>query len=189
MKMVNAKRGYLFAALALVPVGFATVADAKEMPPIHDGSRDFDFDLGTWKMQIRRLLHPLSGSTTWYEMQGVTVVEKIWNGKANLATVEADGPHGHLELLALRLYDPIAHKWSIHFATSPVGTLSVPCVGSFTNGRGEFYDTEPYNGRMITVRFRAWSVSPDAAHTDQAFSADGGKTWELNWTNDYVRMK
>lgn len=152
-----------------------------------DGQHDFDFDFGTWKMHIRRRLHPLAGSDEWTEMEGTTATNKIWDGRSNLATVEADGPTGHLELLALRLYDPQAHQWSISFATRDTGVLSVPAVGTFTDGRGEFYDSELFHGRNILVRFSIWPVSANEVHSEQAFSADGGKTWETNWINTYTR--
>jgi hypothetical protein len=153
-----------------------------------DGQHDFDFDFGAWKMHIRRLVHPLTGSSEWAEMEGTTVTNKIWDGRANLATVEADGTSGHLELLALRLYDPRAHQWNISFATSDSAVLSVPAVGGFTDGRGEFYDSELYHGRNILVRFSIWPVSPSEVHSEQAFSADGGTTWETNWINTYTRV-
>ena len=154
-----------------------------------DGQHDFDFDTGTWTMHIRRLVHPLTGSTEWTTMEGTNVTHPIWNGRANLAEVEADGASGHLELLALRLYDPAAHQWSIHFATSDVGILSeVPAVGTFRNGQGTFYDSELYHGRNILVRFRIGPVSATEVHSDQAFSADGGRTWETNWINTYTRV-
>ena len=158
-----------------------------------DGQHDFDFDTGSWKMHIRRLLHPLTGSTQWIEMEGTTVTHPIWNGRANLAEVEADtdpsSPSAHLGLLALRLYDPVAHQWSISFATSDVGVLSaVPAVGTFHDGRGTFYDSELYHGRNILVRFRIGPVSANEVHSDQAFSADGGRTWETNWINTYTRI-
>jgi len=154
-----------------------------------DGQHDFDFDTGTWKIHIRRLVHPLTGSAEWTTMEGTTVTHPIWNGRANLAEVEADGASGHLELLALRLYDPIAHQWSIHFATSDSGVLSeVPAVGTFRNGQGEFYDSELFHGRNILVRFRIGPVSATEVHSDQAFSADGGQTWETNWINTYTRI-
>jgi hypothetical protein len=153
-----------------------------------DSQHDFDFDFGTWKLHIRRRLHPLTGSDEWTEMDGTTVTNKIWGGRANLATVEADGASGHLELLALRLYDPQAHQWNISFATSDSGVLSVPAVGGFTDGRGEFYDSELYRGRNILVRFSIWPVSADEVHSEQAFSADGGQTWETNWINTFTRV-
>jgi hypothetical protein len=166
------------------PPGAAPVAASK----LRDAQHDFDFDFGTWKIHIRRLLHPLTGSKEWTEMDGTTVTNKVWDGRANISTVEADGPSGHLELLSLRLYDPVAHQWSVNFATSDGGVLGVPGVGGFENGRGDFYDTELYRGRNILVRFSIWPVSPNEIHAEQAFSADGGTTWELNWVNTITRV-
>jgi len=173
----------------------STQPPGTEPPPpstARDGQHDFDFDFGTWKMHIRRLVHPLTGSSEWTEMEGTTVTNKIWDGRANLATVEADGPSGHLELLALRLYDPRAHQWNISFATSDSAVLSVPAVGGFSrsggDARGEFYDSELFHGRNILVRFSIWPVSPSEVHSEQAFSADGGATWETNWINTYTRV-
>lgn len=90
--------------------------------------------------------------------------------------------------MSLRLYNPQSHQWNMNFATSGVGTLSVPMVGEFRDGRGEFYDQEPFNGRTILVRFIFSSVSPDSGRSEQAFSEDGGKTWETNWINTYTRF-
>jgi hypothetical protein len=153
-----------------------------------NGQHDFDFDFGTWKIHIRRRVHPLAGSDEWSEMEGTSVTQRIWNGRSNLSTVEADGPSGHLELLALRLYDPSSRQWNISFATSDVGILSVPAVGQFTNGRGEFYDSELFHGRSILVRFTIWAVSDNEVRTEQAFSADGGRSWETNWINTLTRI-
>lgn len=154
-----------------------------------DPQHDFDFDEGIWKIHIHRLLHPLSGSAEWTEMDGITVTRPIWNGRANLSTVKADGPGGHLRLLALRLYNPDAHQWRIYFTTSDSGILSVPAVGEFHKGRGDFYDQETFQGRSIMVRFSIWANSPDSISAEQAFSPDGGKTWETNWLNTITRIQ
>ena len=154
-----------------------------------DGQHDFDFDIGVWKTQTSRLLKPLTGSTNWIEMEGITVVKKVWNGRANLAELEADGPTGHLTLLSLRLYDPQARQWNLNFSTPGAGTLSVPMIGEFKDGRGVFFDQESYNGKTILVRFTMWSITPDSARSEQAFSDDYGKTWETNWINRYARIK
>jgi hypothetical protein len=151
------------------------------------GQRDFDFDLGTWKTHSTRLLHPLTGSTTWVEMDGTTVVKKVWGGRANLAEYKADGAAGHVELLSLRWFNPTAHEWNIDFATPNVGTLGIPGVGGFKDGRGDFYDYEEINGRSVLVRFSIWKTSQDTAQSEQAFSENGGKTWEVNWINKYTR--
>jgi len=154
-----------------------------------DGLHDFDFAIGVWKTHLKRLVHPLSGSTTWMELDGTTVVRKVWNGRANLAELETDAQSGHLQVLSLRLYDPQSRQWSLNTANANVGTLSVPTIGEFKDGRGEFYDQEPFNGRTILVR-NVWSdISADSCRFEQSFSDDGGKTWEVNWIAVDTRVK
>ena len=153
-----------------------------------DGSHDFDFEIGTWKTHVRRLVRPLTGSTTWVEMDGVSTVRKVWGGKANLVELVADGPGGHFEGLSLRLYNPETGKWSLNFASSSDGTMTPPTIGGFKNGRGEFYDHELMNGRMILVRFVISDITPTSCRFEQAFSVDEGKTWEVNWIATDTRV-
>jgi hypothetical protein len=155
----------------------------------HDGSHDFDFEIGTWKTHVSRLLHPLTGSTAWAQYDGTSVVHKIWNGRSNLVELEVDGANGHLELASWRLYNPESHQWSLNVAGSGGGAVGVPTVGEFKNGRGEFYDQETFNGRAILVRFVISDVSADSCRFEQAFSDDGGKTWEVNWIATDTRVK
>jgi len=167
----------------------AADAGAKHAGAFRDGQHDFDFEIGTWKTHISRLLHPLTGSTTWIEFEGTSIVRKVWNGRANLVELEVNGPAGHIEGLSLRLYNPQSHQWSINFANSNGGTLSQPTIGGFKNGRGEFFDQEPFDGRTILVR-NIWSeITPNSCHFEQAFSDDGGKTWEVNWIATDTRVK
>src|SRR5262249_37908218 len=91
------------------------------------------------------------------------------------------GPAGHIEGLSLRLYNPNSRQWSLNFSNSSSGSMSQPTVGEFKNGRGEFYDQEMFNGRAILVRNIFSEIKPDSYRFEQAFSADGGKTWEVNW--------
>ena len=173
----------LTAVLLLTPAG-GLAAEENSVPATAqrpDGQHDFDFDIGTWRTHLRRLMHPLSGSSTWIEYEGTTVVRKIWNGRANLAELKADGPPGHLEVLSLRLYNPESHQWSLNSANVKTGTISVPTVGEFKNNRGEFYDWEVINGRMVLVRNVWKDISANSCTFEQAFSDDGGKTWEVNW--------
>jgi hypothetical protein len=156
---------------------------------VRDGQHDFDFEIGTWKTHLSRLVHPLTGSTTWVTLDGITVVRKVWDGHANLAELEVETPKGHLQVLSLRLYDPQAHQWSLNTANANGGILSVPTIGEFKNGRGEFFDQEPINGRSILVR-NVWSdISADSCRFEQSFSDDGGKTWEVNWIAVDTRVK
>ena len=164
-------------------------ANLQQAPNQRDGQKDFDFEIGTWKTHLRRLLRPLTGSTTWVEYEGTTVVRKVWNGRANLVELNVEGPAGHLEGLSLRLYNPQTRQWSLNFANINSGTLAQPMIGEFKNGRGEFYDQETLDGRAIYVRFVISDITPNSCRFEQAFSNDGGKTWEVNWIATDTRMK
>ena len=155
---------------------------------VNDASHDFDFEIGTWRTHLKRLVHPLTGSTTWVECDGTSVVRKVWGGKANLLELEVDCPAGHLQALSLRLYNPQSHQWSLNFSNSHDGTLSQPTIGEFKSGHGEFYDQEPLNGRAICVRFVISDITPNSCQFEQSFSDDGGKTWEVNWVATDTRV-
>jgi hypothetical protein len=167
-------------------------ANAPSVPSetTHDASRDFDFEIGSWKSHLRRLVHPLSGSAIWAEYDGTTVVRKVWNGRANLVELEVHGPSGHIEALSLRLYNPETRQWSLNFANASVGALSPPpTIGGFKNGRGEFYDDEIFDGKRIRVRFIISNITGNSCQFEQSYSEDGGKTWEVNWVATDTRTK
>lgn len=172
------------AGMPLLTAAGPAAEAAAEDPAYHD----FDFDIGTWKTHSTRLLRPLTGSAAWADLDSITVVSKIWGGRANLVELKGDGPSGAVQLLALRWYNPVAHQWDMDFAHPGEGSLGVPGTGVFRNGRIDFYDQEPYNGRAILVRFSVWPVGADTAASEQAFSDDGGKTWEVNWRTTYTRI-
>ena len=155
----------------------------------HNGERDFDWEIGAWKTQLKRRLHPLTGSNEWVEYEGTTTVRKVWDGAANLVELDVKGAAGHIEGLSLRLYNPESHQWSLNFANRSMGMLVPPTIGEFKNGRGEFYNSDTLNGRAILVRFIMSDVTPDSARFEQSFSADGGKTWESNWIAVDTRLK
>ena len=199
MNASNQLRTYLLLCSLLValqpPLGLAqqnsnaSTTGHPETPTERDGQHDFDFEIGTWKTQLRRLLHPLTGSTNWIEYEGTSIVRKVWNGRANLVELEVDGPAGHIEALSLRLYNPQSHQWSLNFSNSNSGSVSVPMIGEFKNGRGEFFSQETLNGRAIYVRFVISSITPNSCRFEQSFSDDGGKTWEANWIAIDTRVK
>jgi hypothetical protein len=161
---------------------------SKETPDFHDGQHDFDFEFGSWKVHLKQLLQPLTGSNQWTELDGSSIVRKVWDGRANLGELEVTNSETHIEGLSLRLYNPQTHQWSIYWANSRDGNLGTPpMIGQFKNGRGEFYDQELFNGASIQVRFIFTEISPNSFRLEQAFSADGGKTWEANWIANFSR--
>jgi hypothetical protein len=164
-------------------------ASPQETPKARDGQRDFDFEIGNWRTHLRRRLRPLTGSTTWVEYEGTTVVRKVWNGRANLVELDVNGPAGHIEGLSLRLYNPESRQWSLNFSNSALGTLSEPVFGEFRDGRGEFFGQDSLNGRMILVRFVISCANSNSCRFEQSFSDDAGKTWEVNWIAIDTRAK
>jgi hypothetical protein len=187
MHQLIRSRSYLLRCgltLALLPLP----ALAQEVGA-RDGQHDFDFEIGTWNSRLSRLQKPLTGSTTWLEYVGTTVVRKVWEGRANLVELDVEGPAGRLEGLSLRLYNPQSRQWSLNFSNSRGGTLAEPMIGEFRNGRGEFYSQEEFNGRAILVRFVITVITPDSCRFEQSFSDDGGKTWEVNWIATDTRVK
>jgi hypothetical protein len=152
-----------------------------------DGSHDFDFNTGVWKTHIRRLQHPLSGSSDAIELNGTVTVRKVWDGRAQLEEIEADGPNGHWEGTTLFLYNPLSHQWSQTFADSKNGILGRPLIGAFANGRGELVSQDSLAGRAILIR-GVWSnITANAHHFEEDYSGDGGKNWEHVFVADLTR--
>jgi hypothetical protein len=154
-----------------------------------DGQRDFDFELGSWKIHLKRLVNPLSGSTKWIEFDGTSVTRRVWDGRAQIEEFETDGAAGHIEGLTLRLYNPKSQQWSLYWANSKDGSMGgPPNVGEFRDGVGNFYCMDTYNGKMVLVRYEWSKITPTSAHFEQSYSEDGGKTWEANWITDQTRV-
>jgi hypothetical protein len=179
--------------LAAGPAAAQTPAAAEPArPAARDGSKDFDWMVGSWKADLKRLVNPLTGSTTWIEYEGTQTTTTILNGKAVMDEFIVDSPASKtkIEALTVRLYNPANQTWSIYWANAKNGSFSMPAtVGRWTNGKGEFYDHEEWNGRWILVRFTWSDVTPTSAHFEQAFSEDGGRTWEVNWISNLHRTK
>lgn len=159
------------------------------METIRDGREDFDFLIGTWKGHQRRLRERLKGSQTWEEFESTSVVQKVLGSLGNYDEVTMVRESGVFRGLTLRLFNPETRQWSIYWADSSGSGLGAPMVGEFTNGRGLFYDCEPFEGKRIFSRFVWTHDSPDTCRWEQAFSTDGGATWETNWTMDFTRIQ
>lgn len=170
------KRLAVLLGLAMLPA-----AAAAQTTPVRDGQHDFDWEIGSWRTHVRILAQPLSGANEWIEMNGTSVVRKVWDGNANLVELDVSNGARSIRGLSLRLYNPQSGQWSVHYANSRTGLLDKPVIGGFQDGRGEFYSQDTYNGRAILVRFVISPMAQDAWRFEQAFSADGGKTWEVNW--------
>jgi hypothetical protein len=170
-----------------VPAQTVTHASAARAAS-RDGQADFDFEFGAWSTRLSRRLEPLSGSDTWVEYEGTSVVRRVWDGRANLGELEVEGPEGRIEGLTLRLYNPETRQWHISWANSRDGMLGEAMVGQFVDGRGEFYNQEMFRGRAVLVRFIFSDITDDSFRFEQAFSDDDGTTWEPNWIATFTRV-
>ena len=178
--------------LSLVQPGAAAAQTPTASPQVspRDGQHDFDFHIGSWKTHIRSLQRPLTGSTTWVEYRGTLVARKVWDGRAQLEELKAEGAGRQIEDLLLFLYNPQTRQWSLNPAASNDGVMGPRLVGEFRNGRGEFYSIEPaQQGRSVLVR-QVWSdITPTSHRFEQAFSNDGGRTWEPNFVANLTRAE
>jgi len=168
--------------LALIGSAALSLALPAAAQAPHDGAHDFDFDLGVWKTHIVRRLDPLGGSDATVELSGTVTVRKLWDGRAQVEEIEADGPKGHWEGMTVFLYDPEAHQWSMNFANSKEGKFTTPMIGSFRDGRGELIGQDRLDGRAILVR-AVWSnIAPTTHSYQESYSADGGHSWQVAFT-------
>jgi hypothetical protein len=147
-----------------------------------NGQRDFDWELGTWRSDVRVLADPLSDTEDqWLTFTGTTVVRPLLDRRANVVELKVTGPTGRIEALNMRLYEPQATRWSLTFVNIRDGLLTPAVYGGFHDGVGEFYGDDQLGGRPIKVRFLIHRQGADRARFEQAFSADNGTTWETNW--------
>jgi len=175
------------AALAFAAASIAAPPPVASTLAARDGSHDFDFNTGSWKTHLKRRLHPFSGSNEFIELNGTVEVRDVWGGAAHLEEIEADGPNGHWQGLSLFLYNPAAHQWSQNFVNSKSGVLVSGLIGSFADGRAELFQQDTLDGRMILVR-GVWSnIGPTSHRYEESYSADGGKTWEVQLTADKTK--
>jgi hypothetical protein len=184
------RSGAWLATAACLGLAGALHADpAASARAVRDGSHDFDFEIGAWTTHIKRLQHPLSGSTQWVEYEGTSIVKGLLGGRANVVELSVAGAAGRIEGLSLRLYAPQAQQWSLNYSNLSDGHLTTPVIGEFRDGRGLFYGQDSLGERAILVRFIISDIKADSCHFEQAFSSDGGQTWETNWIATDTRRR
>ncbi|HKA90956.1 MAG TPA: hypothetical protein VKE22_25005, partial [Haliangiales bacterium] len=167
----------------------AAAASARRAHAAQAGSHDFDFNVGLWRSHIRRYTDPLAGGAASIELAGTVSVRKLWDGLGALEEIEADGPNGHWEGLTLFLFDPKARQWGQYFANAKTGTLELPGIGGFKDGRGELLALDSVGGRSILVRSIWSNITPAAHRYEESYSDDGGRTWKPAFVVELVRMK
>ena len=155
------------------------------------GVHDFDFLVGQWRVHHRKLKERLANNHEWIEFEGTLNSQPLMEGYSNVDDLVLEVPGGAYRGVALRSFDSKTHQWSIWWLDSrtPLGPLDPPMRGSFHNGVGTFYADDTFNGRPVRIRFIWSKITPTSCHWEQAYSPDGGKTWETNWVQDIARVR
>jgi len=181
--------GMLFAAIGSTRVAHSQSVDssaAKNAPNL-TALRDFDFLVGEWRVHHRTMR--ASGTGQWQEFDGWASNRALMDGWANVEDHRFDKTTGVTRAVALRAYDPRTAQWAIWWidGRDPHRPMDPPVKGRFENGVGTFYSDEVHDGKPIRVRF-IWSrITARSAQWEQAFSSDGGTTWETNWIMEFER--
>ena len=151
---------------------------------------DFDFIIGDWRVQHERLNARLSGCTDWTRFEGRTSTREILGGWGNLEDNLLHLPSGPYRAVAMRSFDTTTDTWAIWWLDGRTpGRLDTPVRGRFTDGIGRFYADDELDGRPIRVRFTWAARGINGQPTwEQAFSLDGGASWETNWRMEFIRI-
>jgi hypothetical protein len=170
-------------------VGSSTTAVATPATDPGSAAHDFDFYMGTWRVHHHRLKERLAGSTEWQEFEGTSQAWPLLGGAGNIDDNILELPSGTYRAVSLRSFDPESGQWSIWWldGRNP-GRLDPPVVGGFKDGIGTFQCDDTFNGRPIIVRFLWSNITETTCRWEQAFSPDGGETWEVNWIMESSRI-
>ena len=183
------RRSLLGFALAAPGLAAAREAFAAATPGRRGSVHDFDFFLGSWTVRHRRLRKRLAGNDDWETFDGTTTCQTLLGGVVNLNESLARRESGPTAGMGLRAYDARTDTWADWYlsAANPL-EIDRPGIGRFADGVGTFLSADVFEGRPIKVRGQFRSLSSTEAQWDQAFSPDGGTTWETNWIMRYSKV-
>jgi len=191
-------RAVLTAGVWAAALGIAAPASSsQDTPPAAtaapnlSGVHDFDFWIGQWRAHHRRLKERLAGNHDWVDFDGTAITRPALGGSANFDDSVFNFPGGAYQGVGIAAYDAKTGEWSTWGldGRDPHANLDPPARGHFENGVGTFYADDTFNGKPIRIRFVWTHATPQSAHFEQAFSADGGKSWETNWISDFQRVE
>lgn len=167
---------------------FTAMTASTQVTDLPAAVHDFDFMVGSWKIHNHFLEGRLRGSTTWIEYDAQYDLQLLLDGLGNIDRYTAVGEGHTINGMTLRLFNPSTGEWSLYWADNVrAGILQPPMIGKFHGDVGEFFGDEEVNGKKVLCRFRWLRGNLNSPQWEQAFSADGGKTWETNWIMVFTR--
>jgi hypothetical protein len=161
------------------------------MSAVVDPPTDFDFLVGTFAVRHRRLRVRLAGCEEWDHFDGTCTSRVVLGGHGLVEDNLIGLPDGPYRALGVRSWDPATRSWSIWWLDGRrPHELDPPVVGRFgPDGTGTFAADDHHDGHPVVVRFRWTDVTATSARWEQAFSPDGGATWEVNWVMAFTRVE
>lgn len=187
-RISNFSRREVLTVLAVSAALPCFTAQAKETSmTTENGLHDFDFLAGSWTVAHRKLKKRLAGCTDWAEFTGTSTGQPIMGGVGNMDDNVMDDPTGRYRAVSLRHFDAATGTWSIWWFDERYPGFGTPITGRFENGVGTFLEETEFEGRPIVCRYLWSEITPTSARWQQAFSPDGGETWETNWDMHFER--
>lgn len=172
----------------------APTVPAAPTPAVHpasdeadpSGLHDFDYMFGRWRVRHHRT-DP--GKNEWQAFEGTSSTSMTMGGAGNVEDNVIELPSGTYRATAVRAFDHSTGQWAIWWIDGrrPHAKLDPPVRGRFVDGVGRFHADDTVDGVPVRIRFTWTYAAPDAARWEQAFSRDGGETWDTNWTMDFAR--
>ncbi|QNA86707.1 DUF1579 domain-containing protein [Sphingomonas sp. So64.6b] len=148
----------------------------------------FDFLHGQWRVTHRKLGARLAGARDWFDFPGTLQVDPVLDGLGNIDVNVLDDPNGAYRAHSLRLFDASTGLWSIWWIDRRSTTIDPPVIGGFEGRKGTFFGDDLFAGKPIRVRTTYEPFDDTRAEWTQAFSADGGASWEVNWIMEFHRQ-
>ena len=171
-------------------------AQAQTAPAVtaaNDGAHAFDFLIGDWHIVNRKRLVLLKNEDRWETFEAESHARPLPHGIGNVDDFTSPTWRPGYIGMTIRIYSPQTKRWSLFWLNNRTGGLDAngqfepPVVGRFVGNEGVFEGDDTYDGRPIRVRYLWRRIDADHAHWEQAFSPDGGRTWEVNWTMESSR--
>jgi hypothetical protein len=155
------------------------------------GPDNFDFWLHTWDVHNkRRKVRSLyddperNREAEWEEFSAVCGMgRKYCDGRVMVDHYEGTFPSGQIvKGVNVRAYNPETGEWSLVWLDNRQPPDFEPLVGKFEHGVGQFEQIiHTQDGRPVHVRFILDNFTEESLRWQQAFSLDGGQTWDINW--------
>jgi hypothetical protein len=158
-------------------------------PTPRSPASDFDFLVGSWTVLHRRRRRRLVDERNWDAFGGTFVNWPLLGGYGNVGDNVMNAPSGTFRGIGMRTYDPAARLWSSWWVDGRNPTvIGDPLRGSFADGIGTFLADEVLDGRAVKARVQWSKITSTSALWEQSASADGGASWEVNWTSAFTRQ-